>query len=108
MSARYADIEAFLVEVIPPDIAARVLARVETQPELDRSFEWCAVSTLLRGLTKQIEDVAGYSAILAARCDSAGPTTGPRARALLAAIAQRGAEAHALAAALEKMLGRPS
>lgn len=105
MSADYPAAEAFLAEAVQPDFAARALARIAEQTEAwDHSYEWCGVAGLVRGLAKQTQDVAGYAAILAARSGGVDATSGARARGLLAAIAQRGAEAHLLVAELARLL----
>lgn len=105
MSADYPAAEVFLAETVSPDFATCVLARITDQTDAwDHSYEWCSVAGLVRGLSRQTEDVAGYAAILTARSCSADTATGARARGLLAAIAQRGAEAHLLVAELARLL----
>ncbi|MEJ7787958.1 MAG: hypothetical protein WKF96_24415 [Solirubrobacteraceae bacterium] len=88
---RHAEVRAFLSEHIEPAAAARALQRITAHDEeLDESYRWASVPALVRELGEEPLDVIAWASILSVRC------TSERELALLAAIAQRGAEAVAL------------
>lgn len=102
-NATHAEVRAFLAEYIEPTAAAGALERITAQDqELDESYRWASVPAMVRELGEEPLDTISWAAILSVRL------TQPRERALLAAIAQRGAEAHKLHAELRHLVERPA
>jgi len=98
---RHAEVRAFLAEHIEPTTATRALERISAQDEtLDESYRWSSVHGLVRELGEEPLDVIAWASILSVRC------TSKRELALLAAIAQRGAEAVALHDELRRLIER--
>ena len=91
----------FLSAYVDPDVAELAFARITAHDEtLDQSYRWSSVQALIRELGEEPADVVAWAAILSVRL------TQPRERALLAAIAQRGAEAATLHAELCRLVER--
>lgn len=98
-NAKHAAVREFLAEFIAPDVAVHALARITAHDEtLDQSYLWASVPALVRELGEESADTVAWAAICSVRL------TSPRERALLAAIAQRGAEAHKLHAELRRLV----
>lgn len=90
---------AFLAEYVPSDVAARALERITAHDEeLDESYRWASVAELVRELAEDPLDTIAWASLLSVRVED------PRGRALLAAIAQRAAEADRFIAELRRLL----
>lgn len=102
----YSRVRAFLADAdLRPDFVARALARIEAEnDELGTSFLWCSLGLLVRECSEEAEDIAAWSALLAARLEQDGDDR--RARALLTAATQRAGEADLLLGELRRMLER--
>lgn len=99
--SRHTDVRAFMREYLPDEFASRVLERITQHDEsLDESYTWASLRGLQLKLSEEIADVAGFAAIVATRTDD------DRAGALLAAVAQRAAEAEAMSSELGRLLAR--
>jgi hypothetical protein len=106
----YARVRAFLGDAdIRPEFAARAFARIEAQSdELGSSYSWASLGALIGDARRQAVDVAGYSAVIAARVaqDAGDRFAERRAGALLASAAQRAAEADAMLGELGRLVER--
>lgn len=97
--ATHAEVRAFLSEYVEPAAATAALARIAAHDEdLDESYRFASVPALIRELGEEPADTIAWAAILSVRL------TSPRERSLLAAIAQRGAEAHRLHTELRRLV----
>ena len=95
-----ASVDVFLARHAPA-LAAAALARIEaSEAQYGDSHLWASRRHLVQRLAEQTIDVGAYAALLAARPDTT------QARELLAAIAQRAAEADALIDELRRVLDR--
>lgn len=108
----YATVRAFLSAAeVRPKFAARAMARIEAQHgELGDSFLWRSLTALVTEICEEAEDLAAWSALLAARIEHDGgdPFAARRARALLAAATQRAGEADTLLSELRRLIERPA
>jgi len=106
----YESVRAFLADAdIRPDFSARALARIEAQDaELGSSFLWASLAGLLRELGEEGEDLAAWSALIAARIENDGgdPFAMKRARALLTAATQRAGASDILLHELRRLVER--
>lgn len=94
----HAEVRAFIREYVPEDFASRILGRIaEHDDTLDESYAWASLRAFQAKLRDELADVAAYAAMIATR------TADDRARALLAAIAQRAADADVLALELQRL-----
>jgi hypothetical protein len=110
-SRSYNGVRAFLAAAdIRPEFSARVFARIEGQhDELGESYLWSSLSMLVNECAQEAEDIAAWSALIAARVEHDSDKSGDdsRARALLTAAAQRAGEADVLLCELRRLVERP-
>ena len=106
----YESVRAFLADAdIRPDFSARALARIEAQDaELGSSFLWASLGWLVTECTEEAEDLAAWSALIAARIENDGgdPFAMKRARALLTAATQRAGESDVFLHELRRLVER--
>ncbi len=106
----YERVRAFLTDAqVRPDFTARAFARIEGQhDELGDSFLWTPLGLLVAEGAQEAEDLAAWSALIAARIstDASDATADARARALLTMATQRAAEADAALCELRRLIER--
>ncbi|MGI8803271.1 MAG: hypothetical protein ACR2KV_14090 [Solirubrobacteraceae bacterium] len=104
----YAAVRAFLADAdVRPEFAARALARIEAQhADLGDGYLWAALDSLVTECAEETEDLAAWSAIIAARLEHSGSTDG-RARAFLIGATQRAAQADEMLSELRRLVVRP-
>ena len=98
--SRHPEARAFLAAYLPADVAARALERITAHDDtLDESYRSASVAELVRELAAEPVDTIAWASLVSTR------TEDPRGCGLLAAIAQRAAEADALVGELQRLLG---
>ena len=108
----YAGARGFLSEAdVRPEFASRALARIEAQhDELGTSYLWASLSMLVSECAQEAEDLAAWSALLAARIEHAADSPASfgdrRARALLTAATQRAGAADTMLCELRRLVER--
>jgi phytoene dehydrogenase-like protein len=106
----YGPVRTFLADAnVRPEFAARVLARIEDQhDELDESFLWAPLGSLVAESVEEAEDLAAWLALIATRLDydASGSFADRRARALLTAATQHAGEADAMLLELRRLVER--
>lgn len=98
-------------EVVDEDFATRSISRIDAQgDELGASYLFASLPALVRKLREEAEDVAAFSALIAARLhydsEHSPDENIERTTALLTAVVQRAGEADTLIAEIARFVER--